>query len=86
MPDSDNGRVTMAILQNEIRHLSEEVKRLRQDLCGKIEAYEERARSVHQDHEERLRTLEGSQGWNVWRDLGTFLAAVGAGLAGFLNK
>ena len=86
MPDSDNGRVSLAIVQNEITHLRGDVERMHRDLCQKVKDGDDRIAKMLEDHEERLRTLEGSQPWNVWRDLGTFVTAVIAGVAGWLNN
>lgn len=86
MPDSDDGRVTLAVVQNEIRHLRGDVERMHRDLCTKMQTAETRMLDEIKDHEERLRNLEGSQPWNVWRDAGAFLAAIAAGIAGLVKN
>ena len=45
--DENNGRVTLAVLQRDIKHLSE-----------KIDSYFERNNQVIDNHENRLSTLE----------------------------
>jgi len=47
MKKNDNGRVTLAVLQRDIKHLSE-----------KIDSYFERNNQVIDNHENRLSTLE----------------------------
>ena len=75
-PNSTNGRVTLAVLQNDIAHLTDEVR-----------GYRAETKELVQDHEDRLRTLEGSNRQGLWRDLGVLFAAIGAGIAGvFVNK
>lgn len=64
-PDTTNGRVTLAVLQNDIKHLSE-----------KLDLYHEEMCKNHGDHEFRLRTLEGAKGWVVFRDVGAYVLAL----------
>ena len=45
--DDGNGRVTMAVLNNNVLHLTNEVKALREDVCRQ-----------QVDHENRLREVE----------------------------
>jgi hypothetical protein len=45
MPDTDNGRVTLAVVQNEIKHTRGDIQSLRRD----IEAWQEKQ---NHDHEE----------------------------------
>jgi hypothetical protein len=42
-----NNRVTLAVVQNEVRHTREDIQQLRQDIVG-----------WRDDHEERIRSLE----------------------------
>ena len=85
-PDSANGRVTLAVVQNEIKHVRADLERYHKELCSQVRESDERHMDMLRDHEERLRNLEGSQGWNVWRDVGAFMAAIGAGVAGLVKQ
>ena len=49
MPDTDNGRVTLAVIQADIRHLS-----------SLLEAHIAKSSDCHDDHETRIRGLETS--------------------------
>jgi len=76
----DNGRVTLAILKREIQYLTNEVQGMR------AESKEERSKiridlsKVLDDHEDRLRSVEGGARQGLWRDVGAFTAAVVSGL------
>ena len=86
MPESDDGRITLAVVKNEISHLRNDVERMHRDLCSKIQNVDQRMMDEIKDHEDRLRSLEGSQPWNIWRDAGAFLAAIAAGIAGLVKN
>jgi hypothetical protein len=75
MATEDNNRVTVAILKSEMTHLRETIDRYHQEVCEDIK-----------DHEDRLRSLEGRRSWSVWADVGAYIAAIGAGIAGALSK
>ena len=47
MPDTPEGKVTLAVIQSDIRHLT-----------GIVEALSDKMQSCHEDHEQRLRSLE----------------------------
>lgn len=85
-PDSANGRVTLAVLQAEIRHLGDRLDRHVAQLCGDIGSLKDDHRQEFRDHEERLRTLEGATRQGLWRDIGTFFTALGAGIAAWLTS
>lgn len=86
MPEEGNNRVTLAVVQNEVVHLRRDVEQMHRDMCAKIQTGDDRIVEMLKDHEERLRHLEGSQPWNIWRDLGTFLTAIGAAIASVLKN
>lgn len=86
MPEESNSRVTLAVLQNEIKHVRTDLERYHRDMCDQMQSSDDRIMQMLQDHEGRLRTLEGSQGWNVWRDVGAFMTALGAGIAGLVKQ
>ena len=77
MPDSNNlptgngMQARIARIDERTKHIAERIDTNHDELCKRLD-----------DHEKRLRSLEGSQGWNVWRDIGAFVAAIGAGVAG----
>lgn len=73
-PDANNSRVTLAVVQRDIQHVIEKLDRYHQELCKELE-----------DHEGRLRALEGQSRQGVWRDLGVFVAAIAAGVAGVVT-
>ena len=79
MPDQDlptgNGTAArLARIDERTKYILEKLDSNHDELCKRLE-----------DHEARLRNLEGSQGWNVWRDVGAFIAAIGAGVAGVVK-
>lgn len=86
MPEQSNGRVTLAVVQNEIHHLRSDLERYHREMCDQMRESDDRISEMLKDHETRLRSLEGSQGWNIWRDLGAFIAAVLAGIAGVAKQ
>ena len=69
-----NGKL-LARIDERTKHIAERIDLNHDELCKRLE-----------DHEHRLRSLEGSQGWNVWRDIGAFVAAIGAGVAGLVKS
>jgi hypothetical protein len=85
MPDSTEGRVTLAILGSEIQHLTEEVRGWRAETKELIADSRAEYRALVKDHEDRIRTLESSNRRGVAADVGAYLAAIGAGIAGFFG-
>jgi len=77
--EDGNGRVTLAVVQRDVQHLADTVQRYHDDLCREM-------RERDQDHEERIRSLEGASRQGIWRDVGAFLAALGAGIVGVLSN
>ena len=87
----------MAVLKKDIEFLKETMANnfalLRDDMArsraerkeelGKLCATFEKSVA---DHEERLRTLEGSNRTGLYRDIGAYISAVVAGIAGFFSK
>jgi len=57
MPDSNNGRVTMAILQNDIQHLSETMQRRFVEVLKELAEVKE----CSKDNEMRIREVERKQ-------------------------
>jgi len=57
MPDTDNGRVTMAILQNDIQHLSETMQRRFVEVLKELAEVKE----CSKDNEMRIREVERKQ-------------------------
>jgi len=86
MPDTPNGRVTLAVVQNEIQHIRDDLREYHLESCRRSQEMEARFMRLVEDHEARLRNLEGSQGWNIWRDVGAFMTAIGAFVAGLAGK
>lgn len=83
--DAGNGRVTLAIVQNEIRHLCEKQDRWHVELREALEEMKRDLRERTDDHEKRIRCLEGADRQGVWRDLGALAAAVTAGIVGWFG-
>ena len=54
MPDSDNGRVTLAVVQNEVKHTREDIQSLRRD----IEAWQEKQNHDHEELEKVKACIE----------------------------
>ena len=61
-PDG-NGRL-LAAIDERTQRMDKKMDEHHRDVCKKID-----------DHEMRLRSLEGSQRWTVGRDLGAYVAA-----------
>lgn len=80
-----NGRVTLAVVQNEIRHLCEKQDIWHEEIRDALAEMKKDLRERTDDHERRIRELEGANRQGVWRDVGTFLAAVAAGVTGWLT-
>lgn len=62
MPD-ENGRVTMAVLATRLDALTEEIRRLRQDVCDRLDDHEARLRDTERRvvaQEQRLGLFTGS--------------------------
>ena len=67
-PDqTPNERVTLAVVQNEVMHVREDIKQLREDLFTRPGS-----------HEDRLRSLERQSPWRTLAEAGT---AVGTAIA-----
>ena len=86
MSDDGNSRVTVAILKSELAHLSDQMDRYHTQICEDLREYKQQNRETVQDHEARLRTLEGRRGPAVWADVGSYFAAIGAFVASLLNN
>ena len=74
LPTGNGMAARIARIDERTKHIAERIDLNHDELCKRLA-----------DHEERLRSLEGSQGWNVWRDIGAFVAAIGAGVAGLVK-
>ena len=61
--ESPNGRL-LARIDERTQRMDEKMDRNHDELCKRLE-----------DHEKRIRSLEGSQRWGVGRDLGAYVAA-----------
>jgi hypothetical protein len=96
-PVDGNSRVTVAILkeqlsqlrvsfESELRHVNATIERNHREVCDKIGVHESRSGETLDDHEDRLRALEGSQPWNLYRDLGVLIAAIGTGITSWLTN
>ena len=72
--DETNGRVTLAVVQRDIQHLSE-----------RIDEFIAESRGCRKDHEDRIRSLEASGRRSNWQDVGAYLTAIAAGIAGWLG-
>ncbi len=75
--DDGNGRVTMARLEERIVAQGNLISQRFDALEDRLDDFCRAA----DDREHRIRTLEGKQGWAVWRDIG---AALAGGLTGIL--
>ena len=65
-----NNRVTLAVVQNEVRHTRDDIKQLRHDILHRLD-----------DHEERIRSLERKSIIRVITEFITAgIAAVGVAL------
>jgi len=60
---SGNGKL-LARIDERTKRIDEKIDRNHDELCKRLE-----------DHETRIRSLEGSQRWTVGRDLGAYVAA-----------
>ena len=79
MPEPpDNGKVTMAILGVKVDNLASTVERYHAELCREM-------RERDKDHEDRIRALEAAGRKSGWLDLGAYLVAIGAGIAGAIT-
>ena len=74
-PQPDGNGKLLARIDERTKHIAERIDTNHDELCKRLD-----------DHEKRLRNLEGSQGWNVWRDIGAFVTAIGAGVAGVVKS
>lgn len=84
-PDGTNNRVTLAVLQNEIRHLCQKQDVWHQEMRTTFEEMKRDLRERTDDHEQRIRCLEGANRQGIWRDIGAFFAAAAAGVVGWLS-
>jgi hypothetical protein len=81
----DNNRVTLAVLAVKVDTLSAQIQQLRQELKEDVSFYRAESRERTDDHENRIRNLEGSTRQGLWRDVGAFAAAAAAGVAAVLT-
>ena len=58
-----NGRLLVRI-DERVKAIGETIDRNHDELCTRLD-----------DHEQRIRSLEGSQRWGVGRDVGAYIAA-----------
>ena len=87
-PDTQNGRVTMAVLAQKIDHLAEEVAELK----GELKRRQERQDADHDeltllksranDHDREIEKLRATNA--VWSGFNTFISAVAAMIAGWM--
>jgi hypothetical protein len=84
--DNGNGRVTLAVVQNEIRHLCQKQDDRHNEILDALARMERDMRERTNDHEVRIRSLEGADRQGIWRDLGTLGAAIAAGIIGWFGK
>jgi DNA-binding transcriptional MerR regulator len=84
-PTTSNGRVTLAVVQNEIRHLCEKQDTWHEEIRDALAEMKRDLRERTDDHESRIRTLEGADKQGVWRDIGALVAAVVAGVVGWFG-
>lgn len=76
----NNSRVTLAVLQRDILHLTEQVEAMRGDVCGRLDDHEDRIR-VNEKQVTQLSTRS-----NIGDVGATMAAAVMAALAFFLKE
>ncbi len=83
--DNGNGRVTLAVLQNDVKHQTAILEELRHDFKEYTKSNGERIRDVElrqQATDEAVETLKkGSRNW----DIVTGLTALGAGIVAILK-
>jgi uncharacterized protein YeeX (DUF496 family) len=84
IPDG-NGRITLAIVQNEIRHLCEKQDLWHEEIRDALADMKRDLRERTDDHEKRIRNLEGADRQGMWRDIGAFFAAIAAGAVGWMG-
>lgn len=84
-PDTENGRVTLAVLKTEIQHLCGKQDLWHEELRDALAELKADLRERTDDHEKRIRSLEGADRQGVWRDVGAFLAAAVAAIVGSLK-
>ena len=85
MAPDDNSRVTVAVLKAEMNHLALTLQAEMQHLSNNQDRYHQQLCKELDDHEQRLRDLEAAKPWSLYRDVGAFVAAIGAGLAGVFS-
>jgi len=85
----DNGRITMAILGERLANLQATVERNHREIClevqearDEIKALEERRTKTTDDHEARIRGLESRKTVSAWADVGAYVSAIAAAVAG----
>jgi hypothetical protein len=83
-PDDTNGRVTMAILATKLDHLTDEIRQYRTEAKEQLSTCRVESQHTHEDHEKRLRELEGSTRQGLYRDIAAFISALGAGVVSFI--
>ena len=82
--DDTNGRVTMAILATKLEHLTEEIRQYRAENKEQLGACRAESQHAHEDHEKRLRDLEGNTRQGLYRDIAAFISALAAGVVSFI--
>lgn len=73
MTTENNGRVTIAVLKNELGHLQTALERLGDDLGDKIDGVEDSVCTRIDDHETRIRGLESQKPWQI---IGAYATAI----------
>lgn len=84
-PDATNSRVTLAVVQNDIRHLCQKQDVWHEEMRQSLSEMRRDLRERTDDHEQRIRCLEGANRQGIWRDVGAFFAAIAAGVAGWIG-
>ena len=84
-PTDGNNRVTMAVLGVKLDNLSEQVAKLRLEVMDDLSTCKADFSKKTDDHENRLRSLENSQGPAFWRDMAAYAGAAIAGAVAVLT-
>jgi len=79
----------MAILGERLANLQATVERNHREICqevqdarGEIKALEDRRTRLTDDHEARIRGLESRKTVSTWADIGAYVSAIAAAVAG----
>ena len=86
MPDSDNGRVTLAVLSTKLDNLLEKIEAYHRDAEDNVAII----RIDAKEREERIRTLEQKIGrieerQTIWAAAQGIYATIAAAIAGFIG-